>query len=124
MSSPKMSIKNLRRHNAAYEKMDIIADLMKKDEECGEEVELRASGGTTRATRVTRSMVTVSPTASSCVSESTLMSVASASVAKGTPKKVGRRFFLKKLIMSLNSLWTRQPYLASNFEFHYFTNYT
>lgn len=88
VSSPKMSIKNLKKHNAAFEKMDIIADLKKPlDEEGGDEV---SSGG--RKTRVTRSMVTVSPTASSCVSESTLMSVASTSVAKGTPKTIGRRY--------------------------------
>jgi len=30
----------------------------------------------------------------------------------------------KDIFLHFNSLWTRQPYLAPNFEFHNLTNYT
>ncbi len=100
VNSPKMSISNLKKHNAAYEKLDAIADLVKKEayeegnEEGDEMTNIRnvVSGGGKRpaAKRVTRSMVSVSPNASSCVSESTLVTVASTSAVK-TPKKVGRK---------------------------------
>ena len=78
-----MSISNLKKHNAQFEKLDAIANLTNDD------------GTPTRkknAPRVTRSMVarSPSPTASSCVSDSTLVSMASTSAIK-TPKKLGRR---------------------------------
>jgi len=93
LNSPVMSISNLKKHNAAFEKLDAIADLIKKeDEEVDEMANIRINGGRKpAAVRVTRSMVSVSPNASSCVSESTMVSIASTSAVK-SPKKVGRKY--------------------------------
>lgn len=81
-----MSISNLKKHNAQFEKMDAIASLTST------EGTPTAKSAKKTAPRVTRSMIarSPSPTASSCVSESTLVSIASTTAVK-TPKKVGRR---------------------------------
>lgn len=70
-----MSISNLKKHNAAIEKMDAIAGLTKQNEVKDHIVVSVKKSDSVRKTR--QAARSPSPTASSCVSESTIASVVS-----------------------------------------------
>jgi len=86
-TSPKMSISNLKKHNAAFEKMDEILNQQNSVENDNESVNTKKTARSRNTRKATRSP---SPTASSCVSESTIASTNATATKANTKTTRGK----------------------------------